>query len=176
MVHIYILELENGKYYVGKTNDPNFRINEHFNSNGSAWTHRYKPLRVLKIIPNCDDYDEDKYTKMYMDKFGVDNVRGGSYVQMKMDKSTKDSLERMSRGTNDACFKCGEIDHFAGSCHVGNKKIHKPAKQNVRCFRCGRIGHYVDDCYVSTYVDGNKILKRDGEDYYYIEKCDDEGI
>jgi len=36
MVYIYILELENYKYYVGKTTNPNFRIDSHFNSNGSA--------------------------------------------------------------------------------------------------------------------------------------------
>jgi predicted GIY-YIG superfamily endonuclease len=36
MVFIYILELENKKYYVGKTTDPNFRIDSHFNSNGST--------------------------------------------------------------------------------------------------------------------------------------------
>lgn len=38
MVYIYILQLEKGKYYVGKTNNPKFRINNHFDSNGSVWT------------------------------------------------------------------------------------------------------------------------------------------
>lgn len=66
MVFIYILELEQGKYYVGKTHHPQMRLDHHFQSQGSAWTKKYKPIRVLKIIPDCDDYDEDKYTRMYM--------------------------------------------------------------------------------------------------------------
>lgn len=35
MVFIYVLQLEQGKYYVGKTNNPNFRLTSHFQSNGS---------------------------------------------------------------------------------------------------------------------------------------------
>ena len=89
MVSIYVLELEDGKYYVGKTTQPNFRIESHFKANGSAWTRRYKPVRVHQIIPNCDDYDEDKYTLMYMDQYGVDHVRGGSYVQVNLTRRHK---------------------------------------------------------------------------------------
>jgi len=47
MVFIYILQLEKGKYYIGKTNNPQFRLETHFNSNGSEWTKIYKPLKVL---------------------------------------------------------------------------------------------------------------------------------
>ena len=49
MVHIYILKLEFDKYYVGKTNNPYFRLNNHFNSFGSIWTKKYKPIKVLKL-------------------------------------------------------------------------------------------------------------------------------
>ena len=34
MVYIYILQLQQNKYYVGKTVNPNFRLEQHFNSNG----------------------------------------------------------------------------------------------------------------------------------------------
>ena len=88
MVFIYILKLENGKYYVGKTNNPEYRLNNHFNENGSAWTKKHKPIKILKLIPNCDNYDEDKITRQYMDKYGINNVRGGSFVSVKLDKST----------------------------------------------------------------------------------------
>ena len=63
MVFIYTLKLIQGKYYVGKTNNPSFRLDNHFNSNGSAWTMKYKPIELLDLIPNCDKYDEDKYTQ-----------------------------------------------------------------------------------------------------------------
>ena len=80
MVFIYIIQLEKGKYYIGKTNNPQFRLESHFNSTGSEWTKIYKPLRVIELKPNCDDYDEDKITRQYMDKYGINNVRGGSFV------------------------------------------------------------------------------------------------
>ena len=35
MVFIYTLKLDSNKYYIGKTYDPNFRLESHFNSEGS---------------------------------------------------------------------------------------------------------------------------------------------
>ncbi len=116
MVFIYVLELENKKYYVGKTTNPKFRLEQHFNSSGSQWTKKYKPIKILELISNCDVYDEDKFTRIYMDKYGINNVRGGSYVQIKLDKITIENLEKMNRGTTDKCFLCGEKDHFAKDC------------------------------------------------------------
>ena len=81
MVNIYTLRLEQNKYSIGKTNNPEFRIDNHFNSNGSAWTKKYKPIEILKIIKNCDDFDEDIYTLKYMSKYGINNVRGGSFCK-----------------------------------------------------------------------------------------------
>ena len=46
---IYILELENKKYYVGKTTNPDFRLEQHFNNSGSQWTKKYKPIKVRSV-------------------------------------------------------------------------------------------------------------------------------
>ena len=75
--NIYILKLQGGKYYIGKTSDPMKRYKEHLDGKGSAWTKKYAPIGVEKVIKNASPFDEDKYTKEYMAKYGIDKVRGG---------------------------------------------------------------------------------------------------
>jgi hypothetical protein len=147
MVYIYILKLKKGKYYVGKTSNPNFRIESHFNSEGAEWTKMYKPEKLLEIIDG-DDYDEDKYTKMYMDKYGIDNVRGGSYTSIILDKETKNHLVKNSNSTNDRCFKCGKEGHYASNCWSRKSSAAKSAaKSSKKCDICGNYGHYEVNCY-----------------------------
>ena len=116
MVYIYTLQLEQGKYYVGKTNNPQFRLENHFTSNGSEWTKIYKPIRVLELKPNCDDYDEDKITKQYMNKYGIQNVRGGSYSRITLIDWQIKALQNECRSTKDVCFNCGLSGHFSKVC------------------------------------------------------------
>lgn len=176
MVFIYALQLQEGKYYIGKTNNPQIRLESHFNSIGSAWTNLYKPIKLLEIIPNCNDYDEDKYTRMYMDKYGIDNVRGGSFCSIKLDKTTHDHLEKMNRGTNNKCFTCGKEGHFANECEENEYWETVSEEDDVEddeddedeynyysnctnncCYRCGRNNHYASSCYASTHVKGYYI-------------------
>jgi hypothetical protein len=117
MLYIYILELENNKYYIGKTTNPQFRLEQHFNSTGSSWTQKYKPIKLLEIIHNCDIFDEDKYTLKYMSLHGIDNVRGGSFCEIKLNHNYINILKRMIDGASDKCYKCREHGHFANECN-----------------------------------------------------------
>ena len=147
MVYIYVFELEQNKYYIGKTDNPDFRIESHINGEGSAWTKKYKPIKLLELVPNCDDYDEDKYTRVYMDKYGIDNVRGGAYVQIVLDTDTLNHLEKMSTSTNNKCFSCGQLGHFIKSCPIKQDNI--PFEDKICCERCGRASHNKKQCYAT---------------------------
>lgn len=121
MIYIYILKLKHGKYYIGKTNNPNIRIGNHFNKRGATWTKRYRPVKIEQIIKTDDHFDEDKWTLKYMDKKGIHNVRGGSFCQMKIAPDMEMVIKRMLNGSRDKCFKCGNSGHFVKDCN--NLKI-----------------------------------------------------
>ena len=80
----------------------------------------------MEIIPNCDEEDEDKYTIKYMKKYGIDNVRGGSFCQITLSLDTSNTLNRMIRGSSDKCYLCGESGHFIVNCP----------------FKCNDVGEY----------------------------------
>jgi hypothetical protein len=129
MVFIYILNLAQNKFYVGKTDKPKFRLDSHFKNGGCAWTKKYKPIQILGLFPDCDDFDEDKYTLKYMSKYGIDNVRGGSFCQTTLSRENINTIERMISSSNDCCHFCGEKGHFIGRCS-NKKEKQKYSKQN----------------------------------------------
>lgn len=124
MGSIYVLQLEQEKYYVGKTSAANLdsRIAAHFTRNGSVWTKRYKPISIVEIISNCDDYDEDKHTVKYMDRYGMNNVRGGSFCRIELSSENLETLNQMLHGTNNKCYICGKTGHFANKC-AGTERV-----------------------------------------------------
>lgn len=116
--NIYILKLRSGKYYIGKSANPMERYQQHLNGKGSAWTKKYKPVSLEKVIPNASPFDEDKYTKEYMKKHGIENVRGGAYVTEELDEVQEESLKRELWAATDKCTRCGRGGHFVSKCHA----------------------------------------------------------
>ena len=113
--NVYVLKLADDCWYIGKAGDVEKRIEQHNGSSGSAWTRLHKPIRVETIIKDVSPFDEDRYTKEYMAKYGIDKVRGGSYVTGKLDKQQLAFLQREIWGAQDLCFLCGG-NHFVRFC------------------------------------------------------------
>jgi predicted GIY-YIG superfamily endonuclease len=126
--NIYILRLQGGRFYVGKSADTARRYQEHLAGTASAWTRKYKPVALERVITNASSFDEDKYTKELMAKHGIEKVRGGAYVTEVLEDFQEEALRREIWG-------------------AGNK-----------CTLCGRAGHFVKDCYARTDVEGNEIV------------------
>ena len=153
MEELYILELEFNKFYVGKSVDPNNRIRTHFEGRGSAWTKMFKPLRVQIHRPLAGAHDEDNTTLEYMAKYGIDNVRGGTYCQLVLTSALKDILQQQIRHYLNLCILCG-LKRHSRCCplqggEAGNNwhPRHLPSRLGDTCFRCGRKGHWSSDCY-----------------------------
>lgn len=82
---LYILRLENGKWYVGITSKtPDERFTEHaLGKRAAFWTMKYKPIEIelvedLGIVSkdHAEKY-ENQITRQLMKERGLNNVRGG---------------------------------------------------------------------------------------------------
>ena len=180
MESLYVLKLEKGKWYIGKSADIMKRYQQHLSGSGSAWTSKYPPTTLVESRPITSTHDENNVTKDYMKKYGVENVRGGSYSQVVLDDSTISVLKNEFIGNDNKCLNCGLAGHFANRCRtkveekeqsyvyecdycdrvfttrfgcsVHEKKCSE--KESDACHRCGRDSHWAKDCYAQTHIKG----------------------
>ncbi len=131
--YIYVLELNNDKYYVGKTKDIAKRFNDHKSQKGSAWTklHSLQGCKIIEIYECTSLFDEDKYTLEYMNKIGVDNVRGGSYSNCILTIEQLNNITRALRNANNLCMTCGESDHYSDMCSMHKNDTFRSDSNNV---------------------------------------------
>jgi hypothetical protein len=112
---VYVLKLEDSKWYIGTTERYKMRMKEHYNGIGSEWTKRYKPVsNVYKKQGN--EGDEELMTLRYMHDYGIDNVRGGSFTKLILSDTEKEYALRQIRTIHNECFKCGSYSHKANEC------------------------------------------------------------
>jgi len=153
--NIYILKLDNKKWYIGTSNDVEKRIKKHIQGDGSKWTAKYAPVKLVKSYKIKDLYEEDKITIKYMDKYGIDNVRGGSFCKMNLTEAEKNVLRKMITTQNNKCFSCGKSGHYAKECNV--LYIDNSDESDTKCYRCKRYGHYKHQCYAKTDINGKYL-------------------
>lgn len=77
---VYVLELEDGYYYVGFTQDAVKRYGEHWGNRGTSWTKKHKPIRIADVYHDVPEFVEHRITRLYIKRFGMEKVRGGWYV------------------------------------------------------------------------------------------------
>jgi hypothetical protein len=142
---IYVLKLAEEKYYVGKTmNNITQRMEEHMAGNGSEWTKKYTPIEVMEVKAG-DEYDEDKYVLKYMQRYGIDHVRGGSFSQVVLPFDQYVQAWRSIQNASGNCTACGKNDHTIEAC-----------KTDI-CFKCGQSGHLFSTCTSQTHTMGGRI-------------------
>lgn len=99
-------------YYVGRTNHFRDRMTSHFGGRGSQWTKRYPPQEVIYQKMCTDPYDEDLITLRYMERHGIENVRGGSFSNPKLFPSQLYVISRMIANATGKSFYCKPNLHY----------------------------------------------------------------
>jgi predicted GIY-YIG superfamily endonuclease len=162
---VYVLECENGKYYVGSTSHKRQRFKQHMASErgGSKWTRIHKPIRVArqyKRIPAAYYLGlEAQVTAECMYEYGVNNVRGAMFAQVRQYNTRYDidALTGFLGHYNDLNYKevnlilqqtlPSPVEEYVPKSFT-RKRIQKKQRTqgNDVCNRCGNRGHWAAEC------------------------------
>jgi hypothetical protein len=99
---VYVLQLQEEKWYVGQTKDPVRRFAQHIEGSGAVWTQIYRPTGkalLMKVDEPAaahgfaDPVTESSITLQMMGLFGIENVRGAGWSKIALLRSDQNSAQ-----------------------------------------------------------------------------------
>jgi predicted GIY-YIG superfamily endonuclease len=120
--YIYVLQLFNNKWYVGRTKNIEQRLKEHRSGIGSEFTKIHQIKSLYKMWEMKINFEEDNTVKEYMMKYGINNVRGGTYSNIDIDIQTQKFLIAEFNHCMNSCFICGSTQHYSKECNKNKNK------------------------------------------------------
>jgi predicted GIY-YIG superfamily endonuclease len=129
---VYVLELAQGRVYVGHSGDVRRRIQQHVTGQGSAFTKAFPPTGVLLPRLGCvtgsAEAAERDETLRYMFLRGFQFVRGWRYVRVQLSEQEVQDAEENIRELFDLCRRCGHPGHFITQCKANFDRLGQPCK------------------------------------------------
>jgi predicted GIY-YIG superfamily endonuclease len=127
---IYVLELTQGRVYVGRTSDMRRRLSQHMSGQGSAFTQAFPPTGTLlprlgRVTGSAEAAERDE-TLRYMFLRGVQLVRGWKYTKVHMAEDEQQDAEENIRELFDLCRRCGHPGHFMTQCRAAFDRLGRP--------------------------------------------------
>lgn len=127
---VYVLELSQGRVYVGHSSDVRKRVQQHIAGQGSAFTKAFPPTGVilprLGCVTGSPEAAERDETLRYMFLRGIQAVRGWKYVRVQMPPEEEQDAESNIRELFDLCRRCGHPGHFIGHCKANFDRLGRP--------------------------------------------------
>jgi predicted GIY-YIG superfamily endonuclease len=113
---MYVLYCKSGRAYVEmcRTRDVAVRVAKHYNGM-HPFTACQKPCHV-DIRHASDPLDVEIEVLRLASRYGVENVRGGSFSDTELHRCTIDQLQRQVDHAQGRCFKCRQFGHYAPVC------------------------------------------------------------
>ena len=163
---VYVLQLKEGKYYVGTTTNLKRRLKEHAAGRGRpAWTTVYPPVGLLKEYTGAED-TELTVTLRTMHEFDIENVRGSAFCQVKLSDDVVAVIRRLIPAVLNLCYKCGGGDHYSNLCL--NPTRRQPSE------RCGYTSHSIEKCFAKGYPIHRDSRRRNERSYSSSDDDDDD--
>ena len=158
MGKIYLLQLQQNKYYVGYTKYQKLNLDT-FKPN--KWIRKYPIVKVLKYV-STRKYFLNYYVRSYMLYYGFDNLRGGKYTRIKLRKKTIKWIEKHTHNLItpkisilQMCLKCGNPGHNSSQCFY-YKDFSSYDLYSPSCIHGGSYNHPSSVCFntnTSKYID-----------------------
>lgn len=153
MKYLYVLLLEHGKYFVGRTKKPNyFQIEDFYKNNDySLWTLKYRPVDVVEIITIPREEYEYEVMMQIMENYGINNVRGLMYSEIKLTDENIENLKKSKVINNEKkhCYICCSYIHNAIKC----KKYIDDLKYKCYCIHSEIYPHRKKYCSRMKYIE-----------------------
>ena len=159
MSFIHLLRLRDNKYYVGRsTRSPYNYLTKHMHGGINDWTNRYIPFEVVSSVPSNEYSDLNVYVLEYMLKYGIDNVRGGSYSALEIPELHYNLIEAEMWRINNLCGRCGREEHEEIQCldtHDvnGREIIDDDTDDGIIDNGCDSYSDSDDSCFDSSEID-----------------------
>ncbi len=119
LIYVYIIQLKNNKFYVIKSN----KLLESLEFNNIEWLY-YNPIINLQELTEIrifeTDINEDDIVLELMQKYGVNNVRGGTFITLNISVgNTFNIINKLKKELN-KCYLCAK-NHQVTDCKLKNK-------------------------------------------------------
>ena len=91
-LYMYYISLDDDKLFLHTDFKMDYETVMNVCERDYEYVQKYKPRKIIFTMEINDLYDVDKYVKTFMHMFGIDETRGGSYINLEIPDFLKEAI------------------------------------------------------------------------------------